>query len=45
MKVSKLTARASKPALPFLPTTETCFTLLLASYIFAYFSTCFSMDQ
>ena len=43
--VVKITARASRPALPFLPTTDTCFTLLRAPCIFAALSTYFSVDQ
>jgi hypothetical protein len=43
--VVKVTARASRPALPFLPTTDMFFTLLRASCIFAALSTCFSVDQ
>jgi hypothetical protein len=41
----KVTARASRPALPFLPTTDTFFTLLRASGIIAAFSTCSSLDK
>jgi hypothetical protein len=43
--IKELTATTSCPAFPFLPTTDTCFTLLRASTIFADFNTCFSVPQ